>query len=246
MRRTNKNVLSAPATLDGMSDVPVVMVHGWGGSFRETWQEPGWEALLSDVGRTVVGVDLLGHGTAPKPHDPAAYSDLSGRIREAMPTGQVDAVGFSLGAITLLKMAAAEPSRFRRLVLMGVGENIFRSDKDGTTRIVAAIEGTGPTDDVHGQVFAHYAHRAGNDPVALAALLKRPQPAPLLAGVFSVVTCPVLLILGDNDFAGPAAPLVDALPNCQLVTLRNTDHFATTENFNAIDAVLGFLTEHDA
>ena len=28
---------------------PVLMVHGWGGSFASTWQEPGWEALTSSV-----------------------------------------------------------------------------------------------------------------------------------------------------------------------------------------------------
>jgi pimeloyl-ACP methyl ester carboxylesterase len=46
---------------------PVVLVHGWGGSFRRTWQEPGMTALLEDAGRQVIGVDLLGHGDAPSP-----------------------------------------------------------------------------------------------------------------------------------------------------------------------------------
>ena len=35
-----------------MRSEPVVMVHGWGGSFLRTWQEPGWEALR----RACVGV----------------------------------------------------------------------------------------------------------------------------------------------------------------------------------------------
>ena len=60
-----------------MRSEPVVMVHGWGGSFLRTWQEPGWEALLADAGRAVIGVDLLGHGTSEKPHDPEAYTDLT-------------------------------------------------------------------------------------------------------------------------------------------------------------------------
>jgi pimeloyl-ACP methyl ester carboxylesterase len=226
-----------------MSDVPVVMVHGWAGSFRETWQEPGWEALLSDIGRTVIGVDLLGHGTAPKPHDPAAYADLAGRVSDAAPTGMFDAVGFSLGAITLLRMACSDPSRFRRLVLMGIGESVFRQDAAGTARIVAAVEGNGAADDVGSQAFAHYASRPGQDPVALAAVFKR-QRGPLLTPPdLAVVTCPVLVLLGDKDFSGPGEPLADAFPNAKLVTLRNTDHFATTENFKAIDAALDFLTE---
>jgi pimeloyl-ACP methyl ester carboxylesterase len=226
--------LGGIATLLAMSDVPVVMVHGWGGNFRETWQEPGWEALLND---------LLGHGTAPKPHDPAEYANLSSRVTEAVPHGAFDAIGFSLGAITLLRMACTEPTRFRRLVLMGIGESVFRSDPDATNRIIAAVEGTGPADDIASQVFANYAHRQGNDPVALAAVFKRTRGLQLAPVDLAAITCPVLVILGDRDFSGPGEPLVAALPNAKLITLRNTDHFATTENFKAIDAVLDFLAD---
>ena len=51
----------------------------------------------------------------------------------------------------------------------------------------------------------------------------------------------MLVILGDKDFAGPAEPLVDALPDARLVTLRNVDHFATPKDFGCIDAALDFL-----
>lgn len=226
-----------------MSDVPVVLVHGWGGSFRETWQRPGWEALLQDIGRSVIGVDLLGHGTAPKPHDPEAYTDLSARIVEAAPEGPIDAVGFSLGAVTLLAMAQRDPSRFRRLVLLGIGESVFRHNPDRAAAIVAAIEGTAPITDIGSQLFAQYAHQPGNDPVALAAIFKRPAWPALTPADLASVNCPTLVVLGDNDFAGPADGLMSALPNARLVTLRKCDHFATTENFSAIDAVLAFLSE---
>jgi pimeloyl-ACP methyl ester carboxylesterase len=49
---------------------PVIMVHGWAGSFARTWQMSGVETLLQETGRKVIGVDLLGHGTADKPHLP--------------------------------------------------------------------------------------------------------------------------------------------------------------------------------
>ena len=94
---------------------PVVLVHGWGGSFASTWQRSGFTELLRDAGREVIGVDLLGHGTAPKPHEPEAYGDLGARVLEAMPDEPVDAVGFSLGAITLLRLAMDHPKRFQRL-----------------------------------------------------------------------------------------------------------------------------------
>jgi pimeloyl-ACP methyl ester carboxylesterase len=219
---------------------PVVLVHGWGGSFRRTWQEPGWDALLADAGRRVIGVDLLGHGEAPKPHEPEAYDDLGARIVDALPDEPVAAVGFSLGAMTLLGVVGRMPERFTRLVLMGVGENVFREDAERHRAIVAAVSGTGATEDVQAQLFAQYARQPGNDPDALAALMRRrgrrPTPDDL-----ATVTVPTLVVLGDKDFAGPGDPLVAALPDARLVVLRNVDHFATTEAFAAIDAVLEFL-----
>lgn len=224
----------------GMRSEPVVLVHGWGGSFATTWQAVGWDALLEDAGRTVIGVDLLGHGDAPKPHDPAAYADLTERVVAALPDGPVDAVGFSLGAITLLMLAAREPHRFGRLVVAGVGANLFRADEEAHRRIVAAVEGTGSADDVTSALFGQYARQPGNDAVALAACLKAPRRR-LRPDDLATITCPVLVCLGDKDFAGPADPLVDALADARFVSLRNVDHFATTEAFGFIDAALEFL-----
>ena len=51
----------------------------------------------------------------------------------------------------------------------------------------------------------------------------------------------MLVILGDKDFAGPAEPLVDALPDARLVTLRGIDHFQSTRDFTCIDAALEFI-----
>ncbi len=48
-------------------------------------------------------------------------------------------------------------------------------------------------------------------------------------------------MLGDRDFAGPADPLVAALPNAQLVSLHGADHFGTPKDFRFIEAALKFL-----
>jgi len=118
----------------------VILVHGWGGSFESTWQRSGFTALLQDANIDVVGVDLLGHGTAPKPHDPDDYTDLTARIVDVLPDEPVDAIGFSLGAMTLLRLAIAQPQRFNRIVLAGVGRNIFDRDNSATEAIVAGLQ----------------------------------------------------------------------------------------------------------
>lgn len=221
---------------------PVVLVHGWGGSFAATWERPGITALFADAGRQVIGVDLLGHGTAPKPHDPAAYGDLGVRVAEVVDAvgRPVDAVGFSLGALTLLRVAAERPGRFRKLVLAGIGRNVFEDDPEQTARIIAAVEGA-TSDDQRARLFAGYAAADGNDPVALAAVLRHRPATRFTESDLALIDVPVLVAVGDDDFVRPADRLVAALPDARLVTLRRTDHFATTESFDFIDATLGFL-----
>jgi len=219
----------------------VIMVHGWGGSFAETWKRPGVTALLEDAGRRVIGVDLLGHGTAPRPHDPAQYADLGARIVEALPDRPVDAVGFSLGAMTLLRVAMDQPSRFRRLVVAGVGDNLFRRDDTATARLVAALEGGDPGDDNLARLFVQYADQPGNDRRALTAVMRRPPGEPITAEGLGHLDLPVLVAIGDRDFVGGGQALVDALPQGTLVVLPRTDHFATPSSFAFIDAMLEFL-----
>jgi len=220
---------------------PVMCVHGWGGSFATTWERNGFTALLADAGREVIGVDLLGHGSAPKPHEPEAYADLTTRVVDALGDQPVDAVGFSMGALTLLRTATEHPEAFRRLVLAGIGRNIFERDDDRTARIVAAVQGDGDPADNDSRIFAQYAAQPDQDPVALAAVLRQPQRIRLDADALARVTCPTLVIVGDRDFVHPADQLVDALGNATSKVLRNVDHFATPEDFGFIDATLEFL-----
>lgn len=219
--------------------LPVVLVHGFASSFERNWRELGWVDLLADAGREVVPVDLLGHGTAEKPHDPAAYADLESCVSGALPpSGQVDGIGFSLGARLLLGVAAEHPDRFNKIVVGGVGQNLFQSHDPEA--LAAAVEsGEAPPGGI-AHLFVQYAEGSGNDRKALAACLRRPE-SPLTAEQLARITCPVLVVLGDQDFAGPADPLVDALPDAKLVTLRNTEHFGTPKSFGFIDASLEFL-----
>lgn len=226
--------------------MPVVLVHGWGGSFAETWHAPGVDALISDIGRTPVGVDLLGHGTEAKPREPEAYADLSGwfldRLDRVAPV--VDVVAFSLGAMTTLGALVRRPERFGRVVLAGIGDGTFRPrDEEQHRRILAAVDGSGDDTDTVALLFGQYARRPGNDPEALAAIMRRPEPRTLTPADLAAVDNPVLVVIGDRDFAAPADALASALPNARLVTLRNTDHFATPGSFPFLDAVLGFLAE---
>lgn len=220
---------------------PVILVHGWGGSYESTWRTSGFADLLEDSGREVIGIDLLGHGQAPKPHEPEAYNDLTQRILERMPAFPCDVVGFSLGAITLLQLATNHPDRVRKLVVAGIGRNVVETDDSGSHEaIVQALEGHVAADNNLARLFVQYAEQPGNDKVALTAIMKR-ERSPFTPEQLARVTCPVLVAIGDQDFAGPGDGLVGLLPNAQLKVLKKCDHFATTENFEFFDAALDFL-----
>lgn len=218
------------------------MIHGWAGSFKRTWQEPGIESLLKESGRTVVGIDLLGHGLAEKPHDPAAYSDLSLPIRNAATHQVVDAVGFSLGAIALLHAATLNPHMFRKLMLVGIGDNIFEPhNPDDSDVIISGIDGTAEVDNTLARQFGNYARQSGNDPDALRAMLQRPRGATFTRDNALAITAEVYLIVGDRDFVLPADELATAFKSSKFMLLKNCDHFASTENFSLIDAMLDFF-----
>jgi len=217
---------------------PVALVHGFATSSARTWGDNGWLDLLADAGRTTIPIDLLGHGTADKPHDPAAYDQMEALVAAQLPAEPVDGIGFSLGARVLLTLASDAPERFGRIVLTGVGANLLRSE--GSDIILRAVEGEGDPANPVVQYFAGLAQQPGVDRAALAACLRSARPV-LTPERLARVDLPVLVVIGDKDFAGPGEPLVEALPQAELVTLRNVDHFATPKDFGAIDAALDFL-----
>lgn len=229
-----------------MSDVDVqavkpavVFLHGLAGSSQRTWADNGWFALLDDAGRQPIGIDLLGHGTSPKPHEPEAYAHFYEHVLEQLPKEPVDAIGFSLGAATLLTVAAQAPERFRKLVVTGAGRNLFQQDTSQKEMVANAITGNPDPQNPHSRHFAHLAKAPDVDPQAVAIMM---SALPLFdPRCLSQITVPTLVVLGDEDFAWPADELLEALPNAQLKVLKGIDHFATPKSFAVIDAALAFL-----
>jgi pimeloyl-ACP methyl ester carboxylesterase len=216
-----------------MGSEPVIFVHGLASSFDHGWRDTGWVDLLQDAGRAVVRFDLPGHGQSTHPPE----SDPSDALRDALPDTPVDAVGFSAGAQTLLRLASVEPSRFNRLVLIGVGENVFR--QDDFSYLADAYE-AGDAADPRWKVFVNLAVSAGNDPKAMATYLRTPKSR-ITDETLAGVKVPAHVIIGDKDFAGPADTLVAKLPDASLTVLAGVDHFQAPRDFGCIDAALRFL-----
>jgi pimeloyl-ACP methyl ester carboxylesterase len=221
-----------------VSGNPVLLLHGFTTSARRTWREPGWIDLLAEAGREVIAPDLLGHGDAAKPHEVAEYARVEELVREILPEGPVDGVGYSAGARILLYLASQEPARFGRLVVGGIGAQLFEH-REGNP-ILDALEGRGGEDDVVAAHFKAMAEGDGNDPLALAAFIGRAQP-PLERDDVARITSPTLVVIGDQDFAGPGEPLAEALPEGEALTLAGVDHFGLPKAFPFLERGLDFL-----
>ena len=219
---------------------PVVFVHGFGTSHNATWVTNGWTALLEDAGREVIGIDMLGHGSAEKPTNPDANENLEQNVLDQFPDSPVDAIGFSMGAAVLLHLASGASNRFNRLVVSGVGKNLFERDQNFRDSIADAVE-TGSADNPELRYFAQLPEAPDANRSALAAFIRRKNPPAFTPESLSNLNTPTLVVVGENDFVFPPDQLVDALPNVKLVTLPGVDHFATPKNFGFIDAALDFL-----
>jgi pimeloyl-ACP methyl ester carboxylesterase len=219
---------------------PVVLLHGLATSSQRTWVETAWVDLLRDAGREVVLIDLPGHGGRPPLDDPADYERLEEIIAAELPDGTIDAVGFSAGARILLRIAASQPDRFDRLVLAGIGAAATRPDENQRMADAIAATTSGEVPDPVARHFAALAESSGTDLDAVVDILRRPGIS--LADVdLSTVTAEVLVVLGDQDHAGPGEPLVERLSSAKLVMLPGVDHFATPKSMGFIDAGLAHL-----
>jgi pimeloyl-ACP methyl ester carboxylesterase len=218
-----------------------MIVHGWAGSFSMTWEDSALVAGLRAAGREVIGIDLLGHGDAPKPDEPEAYVDLTQQLLAALPDEPIDAIAFSLGGSILLRTAIARPQAFHRIVLAGVGESAFRDDPAMRRRVADIVQGVGRPAGRLDEALQRAAALPGNDATALAHVLRHADTR-VYPDELASVTCPTLVVIGDLDHAAPGEPLVDALANARLLVLANTSHFQLPGSPEFVEAALRFVS----
>ena len=230
-----------------MSLPPVLLIHGLGSSFEHGWQATGWVDVLEGEGRDVVPVHLPGHG--PGATTASAVDSATARIvTAAAPYDEVDAVGFSAGAHALLGAATQTPERFRRLVVMGIGNGMLEPPPPGPgvgEEIAAGLEAEQEPEGDLARIIRRMVDMNQNDRAAVAAFL-RSGGQRVTSGDLGRFEQPVLVVIGERDFAGPADRLAAALPDAKLLVLKGVDHFATPSDFTAMDHVVRFLAEDPA
>ncbi|UOP10235.1 alpha/beta fold hydrolase [Pseudomonas palleroniana] len=222
----------------------VLVLHGWGGSFASTFGGTGLVEKLEAKGYSILKIDLPGHGPDGGSHHGADYADLASIIESQLPASPLLAVGFSLGAKLVLELSVRQPTRFQRIVLGGLGDNIFAAEKMGN-EVAAALE-AGVDEKTHPAVagLVEYSKASLSDPLSIAAVLRRPPNPVFTKEKLRAVACPVYVMNGwDDGVARPENELLLALPTASLSIIPEINHLNLTGNKFFIDSAVSFLTE---
>ncbi|MDS1271005.1 alpha/beta hydrolase [Lipingzhangella sp. LS1_29] len=215
---------------------PVLLVHGFGSSFRFNWEQTGWVRALTTAGRTVVGLDLRGHGASAKPQQASYYSpaqhvaDLEA-VLDSFDLGRVDVVAYSMGSRMVWEFMRSHPGRVRRAALAGFGP--YSAPR------VAGRSDPGTAD----AVLAAASALPGNDQAALAACQQGEQQHPFTADPAPGVS-PLLLAAGTEDeLATDMELLAERLTDARTLRIPGRDHRTAVAARGLKTAVVEFLEE---
>lgn len=228
---------------DPRSLPPVVLLHGCGGSPEQAFVAHGWLDAFAAAGRQVVAPRLPGHGHDGVSHDPADYADLASALLPRLPDGPLDLVGFSLGAKLALDIAIRWPGRVRRMVLAGIGDNAFAPETVGEAAASALELGPGPETPPGVRAFLDTWDPTLNDPLAVAAVLRRPANPELAESDVSAIAAPVCVVNGGDDFVMTMGTRLFAALDTQPQVLPGVGHFDLTGQAQLRDTATSFLGE---
>lgn len=221
---------------------PVILLHGCGGSPEQAFERTGWLDAFAAAGREVRAVRLPGHGRDGPSHYAVSYSDLTGALCRDLPEVS-DLVGFSLGAKLALDVAVRFPERVRRMVLGGIGDNAFAPEAIGEA--AALVLERGPDGDTPPPVraFLETWDPDLNDPLAIAAVLRRPPNPVFTEAAVAAIGVPVAVVNGGDDLvASMGTRLIDAL-GVEQGLLPGVGHFDLTAQPAFRDFAVKFLGE---
>ncbi len=227
----------------------MLLQHGFVANAYVNWVAPGVVDALLGAGRRVVAPDARGHGGSAAPHEPGAYGeprmarDLVTLI-DVLELDRLDLVGYSMGAVVAL-LLAAEEERVRRLVIGGVGSGVVECggvDRRTVSNdsIIEALSVADPATlaDPGARAFRALADALGSDREALVA-----QAHAVHQGGVALerITAPTLLLAGREDpLAVRPQTLIEALPDGRL-ELVSGDHMGAIADPRFATAIVEFL-----
>ncbi|QNJ95090.1 3-oxoadipate enol-lactonase [Mycolicibacterium fluoranthenivorans] len=205
-----------------------------------------WDAQVAELEKhfTVVRYDTRGHGASPVPTGPYSIDDLTDdlvALLDRLDIERAHVVGLSLGGMTAMRLAARNPERVDRMVLLCTGAHLPPAqgwtDRAATVRagggvavaeaVVARWFSPGyPGDRTYWQQMV-----AATDAEGYAACCEAIAKLDVREQLPSI-TAPTLVIAGSDDPATPPAVLAsiaDAIPGARLLVVDHAAHLANVE-----------------
>ncbi len=233
------------AVVSGTTGAPAVVLSNSLGSTHRMW-----DAQLDALNERflVVRYDTRGHGESPVPQGPYSIDDLADDVvalLDGLGIERAHVVGLSLGGMTAMRLAARNPARVDRVVLMCTGAQLPPASAwvdraatvraEGSVAVAAAVVErwfTADYLDTHPEVrAAHEAMVAATPPEGYAGCCEAIAELDLRQELSSI-TAPTLALAGAADPATPPAKLEElaaAIPDAQLLVVERAAHLANVE-----------------
>jgi pimeloyl-ACP methyl ester carboxylesterase len=232
--------------IDGDGDA-VLMIHGLGGSSNV------WTPLLPTFARCrTIRPDLPGSARSGRVEGPLSIERfVQAMLRAAGSAGveRAHVVAHSLGTIVAFHLAQAEPRFVRSLALFGAllaPPDAIRGGIRGRGEKARAEGEAGMQEIANALVQAATSAETKAKRPVIAALVReflmRQPPegyartcealATAQAADPSRITCPTLLVTGDEDAVAPAGvarQIAERIPGCRLEILRGCGHWTPIE-----------------
>jgi len=233
--------MSDPSSVSASPERPVILINGIASNFDSLWRRNGWVGKLEAAGRTVIGVDLPGHGASKH----AVGQDAADLLRdEAAKHGSVDAIGFSAGAWALLLAASEQPALFERIAVVGAADSVLTGGMHSGVMQQPLIDGlrssAEPADNPMATMIRAMIADAGNDREAVADYLASDKRFVTVEGL-SGISARALVIDSSADMAGPSDLVARTIPDAEHVTIDGADHFGIPGSGYCLDVAVSFI-----
>lgn len=229
----------------GPEDAPVVVLSNSLGSTTSMWDAQA--DTLAEHFR-VVRYDTRGHGGSPVPQGPYDIDDLADDVVALLDSLEVDRahfVGLSLGGMTGMRLAARNPERVDRLVLLCTGAKLDPSSawhdraaivrQEGSTAVAEAVVQrwfTAPYLDANPDVRAECEAVVAATPAEGYASCCEVIATMDLRDDLPSISAPTLAIAGADDPATPPPHLeaiADSVQDGRLLVVGDSAHLANAE-----------------
>ncbi|MFS3128597.1 3-oxoadipate enol-lactonase [Nocardioides sp. Bht2] len=253
------NAVAVHHVVTGPAEAPVVVLSNSLGSTHAMW-DAQLEALSEQF--RVVRYDTRGHGGSPVPAGPYDIDDLADDVvalLDRLGVERAHFVGLSLGGMTGMHLAARNPERVDRLVVLCTGAHLTPSSAWHERAATVRADGTAA-------VAATVVQRWFTEPYLTADAERRAAAEAMVAATpsegyascceviaemdlrdeLATITAPTLAIAGADDPATPPpflAAIADAVDDGRLLVVADSAHLANAEQPATITpAILEHLT----